>query len=54
MRVTSISGLPWAESACDVSLSTVRNQLHAVYGKLGVRNKTELASVFAGGAGQQR
>jgi DNA-binding CsgD family transcriptional regulator len=33
---------------CGVSLSTVRNQLHAVYVKLGVRNKTALASLLAG------
>lgn len=51
----AVAGASYKEIAreCDVSLSTVRNQLHAVYGKLGVRNKTELARVFAG-AGQQR
>lgn len=46
----AVAGASYKEIAreCGVSLSTVRNQLHAVYGKLGVRNKTELARVFAG------
>ena len=54
-RVASlaVAGASYKEIAreCDVSLSTVRNQLHAVYGKLGVRNTTELARVFAGAQG---
>ena len=46
----AVAGAAYKEIAreCGVSLSTVRNQLHAVYTKLGVRNKTELASVLAG------
>lgn len=46
----AMAGAAYKEIAreCGVSLSTVRNQLHAVYVKLNVRNKTELASVLAG------
>lgn len=46
----AIAGAAYKEIAreCGVSLSTVRNQLHAVYTKLGVRNKTELARARAG------
>lgn len=45
----AIAGAVYKEIAreCDVSLSTVRNQLHAIYTKLGVRNKTELAQALA-------
>jgi DNA-binding CsgD family transcriptional regulator len=51
----AVAGAAYKEIArsCGVSLSTVRNQLHAVYGKLGVRNKTELARVFAGSPGEE-
>jgi len=46
----AVAGAVYKEIAreCGVSLSTVRNQLHAVYTKLGVRNKTELAKALAG------
>jgi len=46
----AVAGAVYKEIAreCDVSLSTVRNQLHAIYTKLGVRNKTELAKALAG------
>ena len=46
----AVAGAAYKEIArdCGVSLSTVRNQLHAVYTRLGVRNKTELAKALAG------
>lgn len=46
----AIAGAAYKEIArdCNVSLSTVRNQLHAIYTKLGVSNKTALAKALAG------
>jgi DNA-binding CsgD family transcriptional regulator len=46
----AVAGAAYKEIArdCNVSLSTVRNQLHAIYTKLGVSNKTALAKVLAG------
>ncbi|MCS0591382.1 LuxR C-terminal-related transcriptional regulator [Massilia norwichensis] len=45
----AVAGATYKEIAIEfsVSPSTVRNQLHAVYVKLGLRNKTELAQVLA-------
>jgi len=50
LAVAAIAGAAYKEIArdCNVSLSTVRNQLHAIYTKLGVSNKTALAKALAG------
>lgn len=44
----AVEGLPYKEIAkqLEVSPATIRNQLHAVYRKLGVSNKTALAAVL--------
>lgn len=46
----AVAGAAYKEIArdCNVSLSTVRNQLHTIYTKLGVSNKTALAKALAG------
>lgn len=50
VAMMAAAGATYKEIArdCGVSPSTVRNQLHAVYAKLGLRNKTQLASALAG------
>ena len=46
----AVAGAAYKEISrdCNVSLSTVRNQLHTIYTKLGVSNKTALAKALAG------
>ena len=50
VAVLAVGGATYKEIAreCGVSPATVRNQLHAAYAKLGVRNKTALARALAG------